>query len=118
MVSIFELVEEIKNDKIKNKNLIVCLEANNLRVVAMAMFKIIERNYCNKRIVDRLAQLGKLLKNNKFIGPWQFGHAAIATLSFLDNKDAKTMFNELFESLNETDKFLVENFIKSEPYKE
>lgn len=112
-----KLVEEIKNDKITNKDLIICLEAENLRVVAMAMFKIIERNYCDRRIINRLIQLGKLLKGNKFVGTWQFGHVAIATLFFLDNDDAKSMFNELFNELNDTDKFLVNNFIKSEAYK-
>lgn len=117
MSFIAELVEEIKNDKIKNEDLIICLEDENFRVVAMAMFKIIERNYCDKRIVNRLNQLGKLLKDNKFVGPWQFGHVAIATLSLLDNDDAKSMFNELFDGLDDTDKFLVDNFIKSEAYK-
>lgn len=111
------LVEEIKSDKIKNKDLIICLEADNLRVVAMAMFKIIERNYCDKKIVDRLTELGKLLQDNKFIGPWQFGHVAIATLGLVDNDYSKSKFNELFEGLNDTDKFLVDNFIKSEAYK-
>lgn len=117
MASIAELVEEIKTDKIKNEDLIVCLEAKNLRVVAMAMFKLIERNYCDYRIIDRLAELGELLTDNKFIGPWQFGHVAIATLSLLDNEDAKAKFNELFEGLSDNDKFLVENFIESESYK-
>lgn len=117
MASIAELAEEIKADTIKNEDLIVCLEAKNLRVVAMAMFKLIERNYCDIGIVERLAELGKLLTVSKFIGPWQFGHVAIATLSLLSHKDAKIKFNELFEGLSEDDKFLVDNFIKSESYK-
>ncbi|WP_432665089.1 hypothetical protein R9X47_02340 [Wukongibacter baidiensis] len=117
MALIAELVEEIKNNKIKNEDLIICLKSENLRVAAMAMFKIIERNYCDERIVNRLTQLSKLLKDNKFVGPWQFGHAAIATLSLLDNEDANNLFNELFEGLDDTDKFLVDNFIKSEAYK-
>lgn len=118
MATIAELVEEIKLDKIKNEDLIVCLEAKNLRVAAMAMFKLIERKYCDMGIVDRLTQLGKLLKDYKFIGPWQFGHAAIATLSLLENDDAKKRFNQIFEGLDDNDKFLVDNFIKSEAYKE
>ncbi|WP_374016273.1 hypothetical protein ABU162_18335 [Paenibacillus thiaminolyticus] len=117
MASIAELAEQIKSDKIKDEDLIVCLEAMNLRVVAVAMFKLIERNYCDIRIVERLAELGKLLTDSKFIGPWQFGHVAIATLSLLSHKDAKTKFNELFEGLSKDDKFLVDNFIKSESYK-
>ncbi|OXM83271.1 hypothetical protein [Paenibacillus rigui] len=117
MASIAELAEEIKTDKIKNEDLIVCLEAKNLRVVAMAMFKLIERNYCDLRIVERLAELGELITDNKFIGPWQFGHVAIATLSLIDNEDAKIKFNELVDGLSNNDKFLVDNFIKSETYK-
>lgn len=117
MASIAELAEEIKTDKIKNEDIIVCLEAKNLRVVAMAMFKLIERNYCDVRIVDRLAELGELLTDSRFIGPWQFGHVAIATLSLLGHEDAKIKFNELFEGLSDNDKFLVDNFIKSESYK-
>lgn len=117
MTSIAELEEEIKANTIKNEDLITCLEAKNLRVVAMAIFKIIERNYCNIRIIDRLTQLGELLKDNKFIGPWQFGHVAIATLSLLENEDAKVRFNEVFKKLSDDDKYLVDNFIKSEAYK-
>lgn len=83
----------------------------------MAMFKIIERNYCDIRIVDRLTQLGELLKDSKFIEPWQFGHVAVATLSLLENEDAKIRFNEIFKGLSDNDKFLVDNFIKSEAYK-
>lgn len=117
MVSIAELAEEIKDDTIKNEDLIVCLEAKNFRVVAMAMFKLIERNYCDIGIVERLGQLGQLLTDSKFIGPWQFGHVAIATLSLLSHEDAKIKFMEIFEGLSEDDKFLVDNFIKSESYK-
>ncbi|WP_152392601.1 hypothetical protein [Paenibacillus guangzhouensis] len=117
MASIAELAEEIKTDTIKNEDLITCLEAKNLRVIAMAMFKIIERNYCDVRIVDRLTQLGELLKDSKFIGLWQFGHAAVATLFLLQNEDAKIRFNEVFKELSDDDKFLVDNFIKSEAYK-
>lgn len=117
MASIAELANEIKTDTIKNEDLIICLEAKNLRVVSMAMFKLIERNYCDLKIVERLSELGKLLTDNKFIGPWQFGHVAIATLSLLNHKAANLKFNEIFEELNEDDKFLVDNFIKSESYK-
>lgn len=117
MASIAELVKELENDTIQNEDLIVCMEAYSYRVVVMAMFKAIERNYSNQRIVDRLAELSKLLKDNKFLGPWQMGHVALATLALLDNEDAKDKFNELFESLSDNDKFLVDNFIKSESYK-
>jgi hypothetical protein len=117
MTSIAELVEETKANTIKNEDLITCLEAKNFRVVAMAIFKIIERNYCDIRIVDRLTKLGELLKDNKFIGPWQFGHVAVATLSLLENEDAKTRFNEVFNRLSDDNKYLVDNFIKSEAYK-
>lgn len=117
MTTIAKLVEEIKNDKIKNEDLIICLEDGNLRVVSMAIFKIIERNYCNERIVNRLVQLGTLLKDNKFVGPWQFGHIAIATLSLLNNDEARRAYSQIINKLDETDKFLIDNFIKSRVYK-
>ncbi|NUU78029.1 hypothetical protein [Paenibacillus xylanilyticus] len=67
MASLVELTKELENDTIKNEDLIVCMEAYSYRVVVMAMFKAIERNYCDKRIVARLAELSKLLKDNKFL---------------------------------------------------
>ncbi|MRN53037.1 hypothetical protein [Paenibacillus monticola] len=63
------------------------------------------------------AQLGELLTDSEFIGPWQFGHVALATLSLLDNEGAKIKFSEMVEGLSDNDKFLVDNFIKSESYK-
>jgi hypothetical protein len=118
LTSISALAEELINDTIKNEDIIICLEVSNLRVVAMGMFKLIARNYSSKRAIDRLAELSLLLKDHKFIGPWQFGHAALATLSLLENEDAQNKFTEIFEKLSDTDKYLVENFVKSEAYKE
>ncbi|MDQ6423116.1 hypothetical protein RB620_27165 [Paenibacillus sp. LHD-117] len=118
MASVAELVKQIENNTIKNEDLIFCMEDHNFGVVTMSMFKAIERKYCNQRIVDRLAELSRLLKDNKFIGPWQMGHVALAALSLLESESSKKKFIELFENLNENDKFLVDNFIKSEAYKE
>lgn len=112
-----ELIKKIENNQIKNEDLIVCLESENLRVVAMAIFKIIERNYCDDRIIERLVQLGELTSNNKFMGPWQFGHVALATLALVDNVTANEVYNNIFVNLKENDKFLIENFIQSESYK-
>lgn len=109
-----ELVKRLKNKRVTDEEVISCLESENYRVVAMAMFIIIERNYCDERIVNMLTKLSRLLGNNKFIGPWQLGHVAIATLSLLDNESASSMFNEIFEELDDIDKFLVDNFIESD----
>jgi hypothetical protein len=117
MTSLAEYAKELEHDTISSENLIVCLEAQNYRVVTMAMFKAIERNYCNQRIVDRLCELSTLLKDNKFIGPWQMGHVALATLSLIKDEGANEKYNELFKNLSENDKFLVGNFIQSESYK-
>lgn len=46
------------------------------------------------------------------------GHVALATLSLLDNDGATNKFSELSENLSENDNFLVDNFIKTEAYKE
>lgn len=117
MSRVKELIQEINNDTIDNENFIICLQSENLRIVGMAIFKMIERNYCDRRIVNRLSELSKLMNDSKFIGPWQFGHVAIATLLILDNEDARSKGNEIFNKLSETDKFLVNNFIQSESYK-
>ena len=113
-----ELVKQLDNDTIANDDLIICMKDYNYVVIAKAMFKAIERSYCNDEIVDRLAELTNLLKDSKFIGPWQMGHVALATLSLLDNDGATKKFSELSENLSENDKFLVDNFIKTEAYKE
>lgn len=83
----------------------------------MAIFKIIKRNYCDDEIIERLVELSGLTSNNKFIGPWQFGHVELATLAIIDNSVANEVFKKYFDNLEEDDKFLVENFIKSESYR-
>ncbi|NOV01565.1 hypothetical protein [Paenibacillus planticolens] len=118
MSGIAELVKQLDNDTIANEDLIICMKDYNYGVIVKAMFKAIERYYCNDEIVNRLAELSNLMKDSKFIGPWQMGHVALATLSILDNDGATKKFSELVENLSENDKFLVENFIKTEAYKE
>lgn len=118
MISNKELEKALEEDSIRNEDLAECLENHSYRIVVMAMFKAIERNYCDHRIIDRLSEFSKRLENNKFLGPWQIGHVAIATLALIDDRQANEKFNEINESLNENDRFLVRNFIESETYKD
>lgn len=114
---ISELFEQLQNNTISNENLILCTQSENFRIVSMSMSRLIERNLYDDIVINRLLDLSKLLVNNKFIGPWQFGHFAIATLSLLDDKRYKNSFDELYSKLSDNDKFLVNNFIKAEAYK-
>lgn len=53
-----------------------------------------------------------MLKNNKVVGPYQMGHLAISALFLVKNKFALERFNQIYNDLNNNDKFLVDNFIK------
>lgn len=117
MTSNLELFEQLKNDEISDNDLILSLQSENFRIVSMAMSRLIERNFYDDTIIKRLEELSQLLANNKFVGPWQFGHFAIATLSLLDDEKYKSKFNDIFNELSENDKFLVDNFIKAEAYR-
>ena len=115
--TISKLYEQLKNNTINNESLLLCLQSQNYRIVAMSLSRLIERNLSNNDVIDRLSELGKLLTDNKFIGPWQLGHFAIATLSLLEDKDSRDKFDKIYKELNDNDKFLVNNFIKCEAYK-
>lgn len=117
MASNSELFEQLKSNAISDNDLILSLQSENFRIVSMAMSRLIERNFYDDIAIRRLEELSQLLANNKFVGPWQFGHFAIATLALLDDEKYKNKFNKIFNKLSENDKFLVNNFIKAEAYK-
>ena len=117
MASNSELFEQLKSNAISDNDLILSLQSENFRIVSMAMSRLIERNFYDDIAIRRLEELSQILANNKFVGPWQFGHFAIATLALLDDEKYKNKFNKIFNKLSENDKFLVNNFIKAEAYK-
>lgn len=104
-----ELEKALDEDTITNEVLALCMQNHSYRIVVMAMFKAIERNYCDQGIIERLSELSVRLEDHKFIGPWQIGHVALATLALLDNQHANDKFNELHGRLNEQDRFLVQH---------
>ena len=116
MTLVDELEEKLKTDTVKDEELPLCLEVGNFYVAGLAIFKIIERNYCDSRIVEGLTKLSGFLQI-KFLGPWKYGHVAIATLALLDNDDSKSRYEELYVKLNDLDKFLVDNCINSGAFK-
>lgn len=111
------LLKKLTDNTISDDDLLICLQSENFRLVAMSISRLIERNLDDISIIDRLLELSHLLTNNKFVGVWQFGHFAIATLSLLQSDVANAKFSEIYNELHENDKFLVDNFIKAEAYK-
>ena len=111
-----ELLEKVDNDTIMNDELILLLNQENYRAAIAAMFKLIERKYCDELIINRLVQLSGRLNNNKFIGPWQIGHVAIATLKLVEDEKANKEYNIIMNQIDDLNQFLVDNFIKSKGY--
>lgn len=112
-----KLSDQLKDDVISNEDLIICMQSKNFRIVAMSISRLIERNLDDIHVINRLTELSNLLVNDKFIGPWQFGHFAIAALSLLKSDLAKKRYTEIYNKLSENDRFLVNNFIEAEAYK-
>lgn len=118
MITFEELVKRINNDEIPKEKLVKYLDKDKLGIAGVIIFKIIKDDYCNEEIIEKLTILGELLNGYKFIGPWQYGHVAIATLSLLHNKQAREKYIELYKTLSDEDKFWVDSFISSETYKD
>lgn len=107
-----EIYEKLKNDSIKNEELYSCLISKNFNIVGAAIYRIIERKYCDDCIVKVLTQIALLLSGHKVIGPYQMGHLAIAALFLVEDKSALESFKQIFNNLKDDDKFFVDNFIK------
>ena len=106
------LLDKMKDNSITNEELILGLNAGKHNVIGRTILAIIERKYCNEQVILKLAQLGSLLQDHLLIGPYQIGHMAIAALYLIDNDEARPKYYDLFNTLNERDKFFVENFIE------
>lgn len=107
-----KLMERLKDDSIKNEELLDCLDSNYFSSMGLAIYKIIDRKYCNEYIIKKLVQIAALLKDYKVAGPYQIGHLAIAALFLVENKSALECFNQIYTDLDSNHKFLVDNFIK------
>lgn len=107
-----EMIEKLKNDSIKNEELYDCLNSKNFNIVGKSIYKIIDRKYCDEYIIKALTKIASMLSGYKVMGPYQMGHLAIATLFLVKNKSALECFKQIYNSLSNNDKFLVNNFIK------
>lgn len=106
------MIEKLKKDSIKNEELFDCLNSKNFNIVGQSIYKIIDRKYCDECIIKALIKIAPMLNGYKVVGPYQMGHLAISTLFLVKNKAALECFMQLYNDLNNNDKFLVDNFIK------
>lgn len=107
------MLEKLKNDSIKNEELVDCLNSKSFNIVGQSIYKIIDRKYCDQCIINTLTKIATMLNGYKVMGPYQIGHLAIAALFLVDNKSALEGYKQIYKNLNNNDKFLVDNFIKS-----
>ena len=108
-----EMIEKLKNDSIKNEELLDCLYSKYFNIVGPAVYKIMERRYCDDDIIEALTKIASMLNGYKVIGAYQMGHLAIAALSLVKDKSALEQFNQIYNNLDDDDKYLVDNFIKN-----
>ncbi len=90
-----------------------CLNSKSFNIVGQAVYKIMERRYCDENIIKALTKIASMLNGYKVIGPYQMGHLAIATLFLVEDKSALEYFNQIYNNLDDNDKFLIDNFIKN-----
>ena len=107
------MIEKLKNDSIKNEELLDCLNSKYFNIVGPAIYKITERRYCDEDIIRALTKIASMLNGYKVIGPYQMGHLAIAALFLVKDKSALEQFNQIYNNLDDNDKYLVDNFIKN-----
>lgn len=112
MLTFNEMVERLKNDSIKNEELFDCLDSDQFNIVGRSIYKVIDRKYCDEQIIKALSQIATQLKGFKVAGPYQLGHLAIAALFLIMNESALECFKQIYNNLNNNDKFLVDNFIE------
>ncbi|MCL1852616.1 MAG: hypothetical protein FWF88_06240 [Peptococcaceae bacterium] len=106
------LLDKLNNDSISNEELILGLNAENHHVIGLTFYKIIDRKYCDEEIISRLVQLSSLLKDRNFYGPYQYSHIAVSALYLTEHEEAISKYHEIFEGMNEDDKFFIDDFIK------
>lgn len=106
------MIEKLNNDSIKNEELRDCLNSKNFNIVGLAIYKIMERRYCDDHILKALIKIASMLGGYKVAGPYQIGHLAIAALFLIKDETALNCFTQLYNNLNDNDKFLVDNFVE------
>lgn len=89
-----------------------CLNSKNFNIVGLAIYKIMERKYCDASIIKALTKIASMTDGYKVAGPYQMGHLAIAALFLIKDESALDCFTQLYNNLDDNDKFLVDNFIE------
>lgn len=107
-----EMIVKLEDNSIKNEELYSCLISKDFNIVGRTLYKIIERKFCDDNIIIALTKISLMLDGYRVAGPYQIGHLAIATLALVDNKSALKHFEQIYNGLNDNDKFLVGNYIK------
>lgn len=107
------MLEKLKNDSIKNDELVDCLNSRNFNIVGQAIYKMIDRRYCDQCAINALTKIATMLSGYKVMGPYQMGHLAIAALFLVENKSALECYKQIYFGLSNNDKFLIDNFIKN-----
>ena len=97
------ILEKLKEDSIKNEEIYDCLISKNFNIVGQAIYKIIDRRYCDEYIIKALTKIALMLKGYKVVGPYQIGHLAISALFLVDDKSALRYFTKIYNNLNNND---------------
>lgn len=103
---------KLKTDTIKNEDFYKCLNSNDLNIILQTIYKIIDRKYCDKLIIEIFTKMAKLLTGYKIAGAYQIGHLAISALYLIQDESSLKSYEGLYSKLNDNDQFLVDSFIK------
>ena len=117
MITFAELSLKIINNEIQTEDLVHYLCKDYLGIAGVVIMRLINEKYCNEEILEKLVSFRHLLNGNKFVGPWKYGHVAIAALYLFQDKRASEKYKEIYNDLSSNDRFLVDNFIATEAYK-
>ncbi|SEM77880.1 hypothetical protein [Lihuaxuella thermophila] len=111
------LIKEIQSDKLRDDELIDCLDIPHNFVLSNAIKKIVKKKLCNQDIVSKLEKISSLTaKENKLMGIYTVGHLAIAALYFLDHPISRDKYKELYINLSEWDKEIIEKLTTGDPF--
>ena len=68
------LNEKLKDNSIKNEELYDCLISGYFILVGQAIYKIIERRYCDKYIIKALSKIALILNVQSDMAPSLYSH--------------------------------------------
>lgn len=86
-------------------------------LLVFSLCRLIERDIYSNKILERLKEISKRIKNSKVVGAWQVGHFALAALCLSSSKEYKKTYDDIYSKLNDDDKFLIDFFLEKQAYK-